>query len=214
MKYTDIAWDFDGTLYDSYPFIVFNLKRALDRFGYEQSEEQITEWARKSVPIAMDHYVPLCGCTRDEFRAVYRERAGTISDLVTPYEELRAILKAVCDSGRRNHVCTNRSVVSTRQFLERDGLLQYFDLIVGPDLIPETFPRKPEPDMIAYIHNERSVAPERLLMIGDRSLDIESARNAGSFGCFFDPDHFHVTPFDADRYALSMEELRAILLED
>ena len=41
MKYTDVAWDFDGTLIDTYPNLVRIFKEMLNEYGYTVSKEEI-----------------------------------------------------------------------------------------------------------------------------------------------------------------------------
>ena len=50
------------------------------------------------------------------------------------------------------------------------------------------FQRKPSPDAINYLVDKHNMIHNQAIMIGDRDLDILSAKNAGIHGCFFNED--------------------------
>ena len=41
MRYESIIWDFDGTLFDTYPGMCRNLKNAMNSIGIQASEEDL-----------------------------------------------------------------------------------------------------------------------------------------------------------------------------
>ncbi len=212
MKYKDIAWDFDGTLYNSYPHIARNLRLTMEKFGYTDSEENILQFAHITTGHAYEHYAPLCGVTREEFVQEHHKLAyGPASDLVQPYPGIVELLRDIVAAGGRNHLCTNRKTDSCRLYFERDGIADCFDFYSGPDVAPEAN-RKPDPDLIKVILDARSIAPASLLMVGDRNLDIEAAHAAGSAGCFIDMDGFSTVTCNPEYQAANIDELRAILL--
>ena len=72
------------------------------------------------------------------------------------------------------------------------------------------FPAKPAPDALLNLMARRSLEPAQCLMLGDRSIDVEAARNAGIAGCLFDPEHFY-DDFKNDLRTHCVEGLRPIL---
>ncbi len=54
--YKHIIWDFDGTLFDSYPYMVSSFQRALQDDGIEESYENILDVMKISVTNAINHY--------------------------------------------------------------------------------------------------------------------------------------------------------------
>lgn len=211
MKYRDIAWDFDGTLYNSYPYIIQCLRRSLEQFGYTDTEENIARYAHVTVAHALAHYAPLCGCTAEELLRWYRVFSAETSPLTVPYEGIPELLRDITLAGGRNHICSNRRVPRCKVYLDRDGLTQYFDVFSGPDAAPDLI-AKPAPDLIRLILDARKLAPGELLMVGDRNLDLEAAHAAGSAGCFFDPDGFATVTCNPEFFAADVDELRKILL--
>ena len=129
--------------------------------------------------------------------------------MVVPYDGIPELLRDIVAAGGRNHLCTNRAAAGCMGYLERDGIDQYFDVFSGAT--PET-KAKPEPDLIQVILRERDLAPQALLMIGDRNLDVEAAHAAGAAGCIFDPDGFASVTCNPEFLAADISELRKILL--
>ena len=211
VKYCDIAWDFDGTLYNSYPFIVQCIRQSLEKFGYTDTEENIALYAHVTVGHALEHYAPLCGCEKADLLHWYRVFSAEISPLTVPYEGIPELLRDITLAGGRNHICSNRSAVRCKEYLDRDGLSQYFDVFSGPDVAPGIV-AKPAPDLIRVILDARRIPPEELLMVGDRNLDIEAAHAAGAVGCFIDIDGFATVTCHPEFFAADVAELRKILL--
>ena len=213
MKYFDIAWDFDGTLYNSYPYIIVNATETLRAFGVEPDPEELEKLCHDALGVTFRHYAPLCGCTPDDLRSLYLEnvRAGGCSSLVSPYPGIAGLLADIVRAGGRNHICSHRGLDGCKSFLARDGLAGYFDCFVCPDS-PGGLRFKPAPDYICHLMEQRGIAPEGLIMVGDRNLDIEAAHAAGCAGCFFDPDGFATVTCNPEFIAPDMEALRKVLL--
>ncbi len=65
------------------------------------------------------------------------------------------------------------------------GLFDYFtDFITSQ----HGFERKPSPNAINYLVDMYGMSHNEAIMIGDRDLDILSAKNAGIHACFFSDD--------------------------
>jgi phosphoglycolate phosphatase-like HAD superfamily hydrolase len=47
--FENIIWDFDGTLFDTYPGMIYAFKRALGDSGFEVSENEILKYMKVSV---------------------------------------------------------------------------------------------------------------------------------------------------------------------
>lgn len=212
MKYTDVAWDFDGCLYDSYPHINADMQYVLEQYGVRATLEEINRYTRITQGDACRHFAPLCGCEVDELVRVFQTRKNSyVSDLCRPYPGIPELLRDLTNAGIRNHICSNKKAPDTLQYLDRDGLTQYFDVISGVDRENGVL-GKPKPDILNVVLRARGISPKAMIMVGDRPLDIEAAHNAGCDGCFFDLDHCNQAPADVEYEALSVEALRSILL--
>lgn len=210
MKYRHVAWDFDGTLYDSYAHIIQSIRRTIEDLGVTDTEENIARLAHVTVGHAMNYYAPLCRCPVEDLFSRYSRFMEEVSPLCVPYEGIPQLLKDIVAAGGRNHICTNRDLPKTFGYLQRDGIDGCFDVFSCKT--PE-IAAKPAPDLVLHVLNTGKIAPEELLMVGDRNLDIEAARNANVHGCFFDPDGFSVPTSNPLFVAKDVNELRKILLD-
>ena len=179
--YKHFIWDFDGTLFDSYPPMVKAYHEALKEQGIKVSEEEILRLMKISVRHLMayskEHH-GIDGAFSERFaelREVYEQA------LFEPYKDIRKVLKEICDRGGSNHIYTHRGS-STGLYLEKYKLLSYFDEIVTSD---NGFPCKPDPEGVQFILESHNIDPDTAVLIGDRALDILSAQKAGIKGCFY-----------------------------
>lgn len=73
MKYTDVAWDFDGTLIDTYPNLVRIFKEMLNEYGYTVSKEEIHMKMSVSIGYACEYFSEKYGIDLSELKQRYRE---------------------------------------------------------------------------------------------------------------------------------------------
>lgn len=181
MKYTDVAWDFDGTLFDTYPNLVRAFKETLEHYGCTAEENEIRQKMSISIRNAVAFYCEKHGLDPVGFRALHKKIEGFRPDLVPTYPGVKETLKAIKESGRRNHLYTNRNKGAVK-YLEAYGLLQYFDGLMTEEEMCEL---KPAPGGMIDLCKQYQVKPEQMLMVGDRAVDIDSAKNAGTAACFY-----------------------------
>ena len=184
MKYTDVAWDFDGTLFDTYPWLTRVFREVLDHYGYAVSCEEIRLKMTISIREAVEYYAEKIGMEPDELSRQYlelRTMKGLCLDEMKVYPGVPDVLKAIKESGRRNHLYTNRNQLALR-YLEAFDLLQYFDGFITKENMGRL---KPEPDGMYVLLEQFQVEPKRMLMVGDRAVDIDAAKAAGADACFY-----------------------------
>ena len=208
---TDIRflfWDFDGTLYDTYPGLLRAFMRTQEALGVKN-------------PIGEKEALGLMKVTLHNAFARLAERAGmdvgyvaeafqahrAENEAFPPYEGVEEALRALRGAGIRHHLYTHRDQTAVRQ-LQADGLWQLFD---GGITQEDGFPYKPAPDALLYLMEREGIMPRHAAMVGDRDIDIQAGHNAGMRGILFDPDHFYPT-LAAESRVRSMAELAALLL--
>ena len=99
-----------------------------------------------------------------------------------PFPGVVELLKEIKESHRYNYLFTHRGV-SAIEFLQKHHIYEYFtDCITSM----HSFERKPSPAAILHLVEKYRMVPQEAIMIGDRDLDILSAKNAGINACFFD----------------------------
>ena len=206
MKYTDIAWDFDGTLFDSYPNCVRAFCEMLESYGHQEDPEEVKQKMIVTVRYAREFYGQKYGLDPNEMRLRYMECEGFRPDLVKPYPGAAKVLKVIKDSGRRNFLYTNRGH-DALPYLEAYDLMQYFDgYITGVEM--EEY--KPDPSGAFLMRDRYGIEPGKLLMVGDRDVDFLAVKPAGFDGCFFNSNHTEV-PDCADFCINELEDVLAYL---
>jgi len=172
-----IAFDWDGTLFDSTGLIVRCIQAACRDLGMpEPSDVQAAYVIGLGLMDALRHAVPDLAVERypelgRRYRHHYMARQHEIV-LFDGAREMLASLKA------RNHwlaVATGKSRLGLNEALDSAQLRQFFDSTRTAD---ETA-SKPDPLMLLELMGELGTEPERTLMIGDTTHDLQLAANAG-----------------------------------
>lgn len=194
-------WDFDGTLYDTYPVSVIALRHALNDCGVDDDADHILSLLKITIPHAIDYYIKKYKVGDDFYeRFTYYRLKDEVN--VRPYEYVEQICKKICESGAHNYLYTHRDKTSI-EYLKRDGLYKYFtDFIISED----GFEDKPSPQALNHLLNKRSIPKVKAIMIGDRDIDILSGKNAGIATCFFDACKYGKVDF-ADYTVKSYKEM-------
>jgi len=106
------------------------------------------------------------------------------------YEGIHECLLALREKQVRISVATNAPTKFARRMLDKCGVFECFDFIVGADRVKKA---KPDKEMIEYILKGYGVGKShKAMMIGDNSKDMQAAKNAGIKALFatwgFSPD--------------------------
>lgn len=181
MKFNFYIWDFDGTLFDTYPTMARAAQELLREGGSELDAADIETLMRVSMGNAMRVFRDEYGIGED-FSAEFRRRVAGDS-AVKPFPGIPEICRAIVQNGGRNFIFTHRGD-STINFLRKFDLMQYFTECILSD---SGFARKPDPAGLLYLIEEYGMNGSEALMIGDRELDILAGKNAGIRSCFFSP---------------------------
>ena len=169
-------WDMDGTLVDSYPAIVPATREACAEFGLDCSPAYIHEQViRTSVGAFIEQIAEQHGLDPAPVKARFTQLNDQRVDAIRAMPHATEALSALARSGHSSFVYTHRGA-SCRTILENTGLLPYFTEVITA---LDGFPRKPAPDAILYLMEKYQLSPSECYYVGDRSLDIEAAENAG-----------------------------------
>lgn len=207
MQYTNLIWDFDGMLFNTYPRMATAFQRALADFGVNEDYDQVMKRIKRSVGSSGKYYAAAFGFDSAALSDRYHEiEHGLSLDTIQPYEGMCEIIQDAANAGARQFLYTHRDHTAL-EALERHGLSGLFTHFIT---VNDPFPPKPAPDAIQSILTRFDVPAEKALMLGDRDIDVLAARNAGIEGALFDPDHFY-DAFENRLRANTVEELRAVL---
>ncbi len=203
----DLFWDFDGTLFDTYPVMTAAFSIACGKLGARVTPAEALRMMKVSLGDALRRTSGAFGFSThalaEAYRAEEKKTAPRDYPLMPGMEEALRKLHSI---GCRHYLVTHRDATAL-EALDANGLLPLFSAWVTAE---DGFPRKPDPASLLHLIRTHGVDPEGACMVGDRPLDIEAAKNAGILGCLLDPDgHFPDTP--CDLRAGSAAELPALL---
>jgi HAD superfamily hydrolase (TIGR01509 family) len=169
-------WDMDGTLVDSYPAIVPAALESLAAFELHSDRETLhRDVIRTSVGDVLETIAAEHGLDPLPLKADFNRRNDSHVSSISAMPHALETLQALQQAGHLNFVYTHRGA-SCMTILEQNGLVPYFTEIVTA---LNNFPRKPEPDGILYLIEKYGLDKSRCFYVGDRSLDVEAAINAG-----------------------------------
>lgn len=155
----NILWDFDGTLFDTYPALVEGF---VSLSGEDLDRSEVLKWLKMDSKTAFKHYG-----IDEEKRAEYQRLHNHYSkEYSKPFEHLEKVLSAV----ENNIIVTHRDKESTNYLLEKYNLAPYFKEVVSVE--EQGFNRKPHPSSYQYVLKSHHID----LVVGDRELDLAPAR--------------------------------------
>ncbi len=208
-----VLFDLDGTLTDSADGIVASFRHALESIGATVPDGDLTG---RIVGPPMHHTLTSMGLGEraDEaiaaYRADYTSRGWSMNRLFDGIPDLLEDLRRV---GVRLAVATSKAQPTAQRILAHFGLDEYFEVIAGAS--PDGT-RAAKAEVVAYALAQLGPLPERVLMVGDRSHDVEGAAAHGidtvvvgwgyGAGDFDGPDA--VAPWHR---AAAIADLRAVL---
>lgn len=167
----NILFDFDGTLFDTYPAIVENIYREVkDSRKHLIQKEEIYKLAKVNAKLAMD----MLEFDEAQRKNVYDRQFDVTPELTPPFPHLEAILQ-YADT---NVIMTHKSGAAVKEILNYYGWTKYFAEIVSKD---NGFPKKPDTAAYTYLHEKYHID----LVIGDRQLDLIPAKALGIATCSF-----------------------------
>jgi len=179
-----LVFDWDGTLLDSIGAIVKAVKASCRDLGQpEPSDMQARQVIGLGLVDVLSHSVP--GLSVDQFpRMVERYRFHYLSNdhELNLFEGAAELIAKLHSAGFMLAVATGKSRNGLNRALTYSGLGPYFSSTRCAD---ECF-SKPHPQMLEELMDELSVKPERTLMIGDTTHDLQMALNAGTYGLAVD----------------------------
>ena len=209
-----IAFDWDGTLFDSTKIIVRSIQAAVaDVGGTVPSDTAASYVIGLGLMQALAHAAPDVPESRyPELGQRYRHHYGVHQNDISLFD---GVLPLLADLKARGHVLTVATGKSRRGLDEALHAVELKGRFDGSRTADETA-GKPHPRMLHELMREFDVAPERTLMIGDTTHDLQMALNAGCASVGVSYGAHEPAAFDVLRprmVAHSVAELQRWLLE-
>ncbi len=176
-RYQLVVFDWDGTLMDSAGAIVNCIQAACVDLGLTPPDEYT---ARQVIGLGLHDALSaaLPGVPEAEYRRVaerYRHHYLAQDNELLLFPGAYALIEELSVSGRLLGVATGKSRHGLTRALAVSGLTDFFHATRCADECSS----KPAPDMLLELMDELDIAPERTVMIGDTTHDLQMARNAG-----------------------------------
>jgi phosphoglycolate phosphatase len=177
-----LIFDLDGTLIDSGIDLALSVNATLKEMGrqplpHDRIFSYVGQGAARLIEQALGSGATPEQCEQGLafFLSYYRQH---MLDNTVTYPGVREGLAAL--EGMPMAVLTNKPVRFSRQILEGLGLASYFRYIYGGNSF-ET--KKPNPAGMGVLMRDFGAAPAQVMLVGDSEIDVQTARNAGTWCC-------------------------------
>lgn len=176
MQKTAFIWDLDGTLLDSYEAILAGIEETYRRFSLPYNKKEVRAFILKySVQDLLEQVAKERGLDVGLLNQVRARSLSEKNAQVVLMSGAREVLAWADQRGIQQFVYTHKGE-NAFTILRALGLDSYFTEILTSQ---SGFARKPSPEAATYLINKYHLNPDRTYYIGDRTLDIEFAKNSG-----------------------------------
>jgi phosphoglycolate phosphatase len=203
-----IAFDWDGTLFDSTHIIVRCIQRAVADVGGTVPGDREAAWViGMGLMDALAHAAP--DVPREKYAelgARYRHHYLAHQNDLSLFDGVLPMLSALRERHHWLAVATGKSRRGLDEVLRTEQLHGVFD---GSRTADETA-GKPDPRMLHELMREFGTEPERTLMIGDTTHDLQMALNAGCASVAVSYGAHTIEGFEALRPRITVHSVREL----
>lgn len=179
-----VVFDLDGTLIDSKMDLVVSVNATRRHYSLDDLDAPTVEsYVGNGVAVLIQRALG-DGFADDELaRAVdyfihyYHDHC---LDYTALYPGVREVIRALSEAGISQAVLTNKPVRISNKIVDGLGLGDAFLQVYGGNSFDA---KKPDPQGLLRLMEEAGAAPSETLMVGDSTVDIQTARNAGCPSC-------------------------------
>ena len=178
-----VVFDLDGTLIDSIGDLCVAVNRLVTAHGgRELSSEEVARMVGEGAKLLVGRALAASGATiplEDALPRFLEIYDGLLPGQTRPYAGIPDVLE---HAGRvaRLAVLTNKPTRATLKILDELELSRHFTHVIGGD---GPFARKPHPDALLHLVAASPTQPDATLLVGDSSVDVRTAHNAGTRVC-------------------------------
>jgi HAD superfamily hydrolase (TIGR01509 family) len=176
-------WDFDGTLFDTYPAISRAFLEALADFGASAPLAEVESLCLVEVSHCASVLATRFDLDMDAFIGAFGRHyvAIPLGDQ-PPFPGAREVCEKIIAAGGVNALVTHRNAETAARLLAHHGLRSLFVEVIARDA---GYPRKPDPTAFLAVLQHQQLDPRETLAIGDRKLDIQAGQAAGMPTCLY-----------------------------
>jgi phosphoglycolate phosphatase len=180
MKPKLIIFDFDGTLCDTRKNIIIAFRATMERLGLPmRSEEECAATIGLTLYDGFRSLYPNFSDNEAEhavetYRAIFAEqRKELMPDL---FPKVGETLDTLYNNGYTLSIASSRLTDSLMLFMQAHHIDHYFSYVVGSDSVTH---HKPHAEPVLVTLQELGVDASEAIVVGDMTVDILMARNAG-----------------------------------
>lgn len=178
-RYDALLFDFDYTLADSSQAVIESMLYALENIGLPlPSNDEIRKTIGISLGKALETFTGKDDLdTLDRFISLFKEKADEVAlDKTYIIDGVGSVLVALKQRDIPLGIVSTKFRYRIEDVLRRDGLMDYFEVIIGGEDVVEL---KPDTEGLNAAISRLKVNRENVLYVGDSVTDAETARNAG-----------------------------------
>jgi phosphoglycolate phosphatase len=179
-----LVFDLDGTLIDSRLDLAQAVNATRTHMGMPPLDnELVCSYVGNGAPLLIRRALGERASEaelREALRFFMESYSGHALENTTLYPGVRDGLALLHGAGKRLAVLTNKPVDVSRAIVDGLGVSELFFRVYGGDSFEF---KKPDPIGVDALMKEARVDRARTLMVGDSSVDIQTARNAGVRSC-------------------------------
>lgn len=174
--YDAILFDVDGTLIDSAPGILNTLEMVFRDMGVDLTNVNLRRYIgpplRKSFAEHFSDPAKIEEAT-ERYRMIYHEKGSHEGGV---YSGVPEMLRRLKDAGFTLCTATCKPTEVVTPILEEQGIAGYFAFVGGASMDES---RDTKTDVIRHVLSQPTLQGKRVLMVGDRSDDLQGAANCG-----------------------------------
>lgn len=197
MTLKNYIWDFDGTLFDTYPVMLKALKQVMIQHDIRYDGDLAYFIKKYSIRDFAKQY------GTDALLDDYHQLETTLQTQVAYYPGIPAILEQIIANGGQHFILSHRDDKTYDYLGELSPL--FTEIITSSN----HFARKPDPESLTYLINKYQLKLDQTVMVGDRPLDILAGQNAGIKTILFDEaGFFQANELNADDTVTTWENFK------
>jgi phosphoglycolate phosphatase len=185
-----IAFDYDGTLFDTRHAIVHCIQRAFEECGRPRPAHDTVFETIKSGIALQDTFLILDEALRSDrtalherirtYRTLYLDEGTT---LLKPFAGVREALQQLHAGGAKCIVVSNKGIAAIRRSLDESRLSPFVEMVLGDE---PGIPKKPDPALVTdhILPKYPQLQRQQMLMVGDTETDILFAKSSGLSCCW------------------------------
>ena len=178
------VFDLDGTLIDSRRDLADSANAMLAGYGASPlGEDHVASMVGSGAPTLVKRVMTAAGVSAPLDEALARFLAAYDARLThhtRPYDGIPALLDELKVPDMAMAVLTNKPLEQSVRILDAFDLSKHFQWVIGGD---GPWPRKPAPDGMQFLMQEAEANPDKTVLVGDSTVDLQTSRNAGVAIC-------------------------------